>query len=239
MADIILNKTERWLLDQLLEMPPKFNEAKAFLNETALQPDSITKVAIGYAEQCFLDVDQAPSVKADTSAFAGIIPGLHSTYIYDVVMLLLDYGLNPNAVFGSPHQRHNIMESVLFVDNGYLGADTLVLLLENGGDPNLMLDGQSIFDQVDFDIFFGAIEQEIRWRYDAWVHMWFVLLGYGGTAKENELPVHVFKEYETNEIFDLKKLRNHRDFYYGLSVEEKEATIHIYDKRTFWEVARW
>lgn len=34
------------------------------------------------------------------------------------------------------------------------------------------------------------------------------------------------------------KLKDHRNYYYGLSYENGNRMIHIYDKKTFWEVAR-
>jgi hypothetical protein len=120
------------------------------------------------------------------------------------------------------------------VDNAYVAADTMALLLEHGGNPNLNMDGQSVFGIVDFEIWFGSVEQSLRWRYDAWVHIWMVLLTYGC----NNSGIQVFREYNSDAMFDLKKLRDHRNYYFGLSYEDQERVIHIYDKNTFWEVAR-
>jgi len=50
--------------------------------------------------------------------------------------------------------------------------------------------------------------------------------------------IKVFREYNSDALFDLKKLKDHRNYYYGLSCENGDRVIHIYDKKTFWEVAR-
>jgi len=166
----------------------------------------------------------------------GIIPGLHSSYVYDVIKLLLPYGLDPNAIVENDGRRYNLMDMLRFVDNEYVAADTMALLLEHGGDPDLEVDGEQIFQSVDFDIWFGAVEQEIRWRYDSWVHLWMVLLAYSKKAKER--PIQVYREYGSREMFDLKKLKNHRNYYYGIAFENGDPWISIYDKETYWLVAK-
>ena len=100
---------------------------------------------------------------------------------------------------------------------------------------------ETVFECIDEDIWFGAIEQEIRWRYDAWVHVWMVLLAYGGEIPGKGPMVETFREYGnymTDEKFDLKKLRDHREYYFGLTKDNYEYVLHIFDKRTFGEVAR-
>lgn len=118
------------------------------------------------------------------------------------------------------------------MDNGYLAADALVLLFEHGGNPNLVCDKRSIFENVDFDVFFDAGEQQDRPRYSSLVHCWMVCLAFGGTLGSGKAPVEVFHG------FDLKELKNHRNFYFGITKGETWPDIHIFDKRDLWEVAR-
>lgn len=128
-----------------------------------------------------------------------------------------------------------------YIDHEYVSADTLRLLLENGGDPNLRIDMESAFEEADFEVWFGAVEQEVRWRYDAWVHTWMVLLAYGGEIPGKGPMVETFREYgnhTTDETFDLKKLRNHRQYFYGLTKGNPDPVLHIFDRNTLWEVAR-
>ena len=110
--------------------------------------------------------------------------------------------------------------------------------MEHGGDPNLIVDGEDLFRHIDFDIRFDTVEQYMRWRFDAMVHMWMVLLSCGGKIEGKVPAVQVFKEYDSDDLFDLRKLRDHRNYFVGLSTLNVRRTIHIYDKKIFWEVAR-
>ena len=61
-----------------------------------------------------------------------------------------------------------------------------------------------------------------------------VLLAYGC----DNSGIQVFWEYNSDTLFDLKKLRDHRNYYYGPSYENGDHVIHIYDKKIFWDVAK-
>lgn len=244
--ELALNEKSQHLLNCLLNNPPDYQSASRLVQAGGYTPEDITKVAIRYADECRFNV--CDYVSENTSGHTalptvsfpdGVVPGLPSSYLYDVIKFLLPYGVDSNAVFGETYSQYNLMDSLLFVDNEYVAPDTLTLLLENGGNPNLIVDGESIYDQVAFEVWFGSIEQAHRWRYDPWVHIWFVLLAYGGKPRSNNLGICLFREYNKNETFSLAKLKDHRNYYYGLSYENQSRVVHIYDKSTLWEVARW
>ena len=130
------------------------------------------------------------------------------------------------------------MDSLKYIDNEYVAADTMALLMEHGGDPNLMVNNEDLFRHIDFDVWFDTVEQYMRWRFDALVHILMVLLAYGGKIEGAPPSVQVFRGYDSDSIFDLQKLKDHRNHYVGLSTLNDRRTIHIYDKKTFWEVAR-
>ena len=244
--ELILNTDEQALLEMLLATPPQYEAARNRLTDKKISAESVSKVGLRYTEECFLDYGDA-IFESKLSVQPGqqntvphdVVSRLHSTYLYDVMKLLLEFGLDPNAVYESHGNQNNIMAQLLYVDNEYRGADTLALLLEHGGNPNLVVDGESIFEQIDFEIWFGSVEQYIRWRYDAWVHMWMVAVAYGGEITVKGPTVKVFNEYGAGELFNLQKLRNHRKYYYGLSIEDDERHLHVYDKNTLWKVAEW
>lgn len=246
--ELELTERSQELLNLLMSIPPQFEAAKAYLDTNLLSANEVTRVANIYADKCCWDYDEYlhetwPDIDAlsNMPIPQGIVPGIPSAYIYDVVALLLKYGLDPNAVYQAGGETYNIMRLVLFIDNEYIAADTMRLLLDHGGDPNLRTGIETVFECIDEDIWFGAIEQEIRWRYDAWVHVWMVLLAYGGEIPGKGPMVETFREYGnymTDEKFDLKKLRDHREYYFGLTKDNYEYVLHIFDKRTFGEVAR-
>lgn len=244
-----MNTGEQILLEQLLEIPPNFSAARNTIQEKNLNGESITKVAIQYAYECNFNahdyfVEKDPEMDMQKlDVFRESVPGLHSTYICDVIRFLLEFGLDPNGIIPSEFGNYNIMQELFFVDNEYLGADALALLLEHGGDPNLEIDGDSLFTDIAFDIWFGSVEQETRWLYDIWVHYWMVLVAFGGRYEGDTPWPKTFEQYDENGIygkaFDVEELKNHRNFTFGLSFEDESRTLHIFNKKTFWKVAEW
>lgn len=244
-----MNTGEQILLEQLLEIPPNFSAARNTIQEKNLNGESITKVAIRYAEECQSDVDRYYEEKDPTltlmelDVFRESIPGLHSTYIYNVIRFLLEFGLDPNGVIHSEFGSYNIMQELFFVENEYLGVDALALLLEHGGDPNLKIDGNSLFTDTAFAIWFDSVEMEARWVYDIYVHRWMVLVAFGGRYEGDTPWPKTFEQYDENGIygkaFDVEELKNHRNFTFGLSFEDESRTLHIFNKKTFWKVVEW
>lgn len=245
--DLQLNQSEQLLLATLLELPPNFKAARQCIQKKNLNSESVTKAAIRYTEECFCDVSDH-YIDADWNVdlnkidvLHGVTPGLHSTYIYDVVKFLLEFGLEPNAVFTTEDTQYNIMQSMVYIENEYQGIDALALLMDSGGDPNLMINGSTMFIDAAFDIWFGSVELETRWLYDIWVHRWMVLVACGG--KDEGTWPKTFPQYDENghygKMFDISELKNHRNFTFGLSFEDGQRTLLVFDKRTFWKVAEW
>ena len=224
---------EKYLFDLLITIPPNWAAAEQFLDETKLTPREITRVALAYAGECFCEAGDY-AYERNIPHPASIIPGLHSTYIYNIVEFLLHYGLEPNGIY----EEDNIMEALRYVDNEFLAADALGLLLEHGGNYDLFTGSgcEPFFQSLDFDVYFDAIEQEDRQRYAAMVHCWMVAIGYGACCNGDKRSL--FKEYGSSTQFDLQKLKNHRNYYFGVTHLEKGFAISIYDKETLWEVAR-
>lgn len=228
-----LNAREQGLLGLLTAIPPDMDGAERYLQENHLGCGEVTRTALEYAACCYCEAgDFAHEQKIPRPETT--VPGLHSTYILDVLRLLLRYGLDPNGVYAGC----NIMDSLRFVDNELLAADALALLLEHGGKTDMRIPGEeeTLFQTMNFDVFFGAVEQYDRQQYVAIVHCWMVLLGYG--ARSGAKKIQVFREYDSAEVFDLRKLKNHRNYYFGILHTERGSAISIYDKKTLWELAR-
>lgn len=232
---ILLNEKSKDLFDLLFQTPPKFEDAKILIQVQKHNSEELTKIAINYARECSYDIGEllfGKELNPHTNSH-GIVEGYCSSYLYQVLEFLIQYGIDANAVFESDNNYYNLMSSVMWVDNGYVAADSMRLLLENGGNPNLVIDNESIFDEFTFHIFFGAIEQEKRWLYNYWVHTWLVLLAFGGDYGKSNL----FKEYGKDEVFSLHKLKDHRNYDFCLSRGTDGPDVRIFDKNTFWEVA--
>lgn len=232
------------LLQALLQVPPNLTFVKEQLSTGQFSPQQVTELGYRYAEECWnedLDSDDREFYSEEFDYYwrePDAIPGRHSFFLYEVFDLLLKFGLDPNHTVAGDY---GIMDYVFNIVNGYVAADTLQLLFDHGGNPHLICDRENMFDQVCFDVDFDAVEQRDRRRYDSLVHCWMVLLAYGGATKDEGGAIEVFTEYSDNikkVKFDLKKLKDHRNYYVGIT-HGKYLTVNIFDKRTYWEVARY
>lgn len=230
---ITLNDRQQKLFKLLTEIPPKLDEANRLLESADFSPKEITEIGIKYTDECFCEVGDLADEYNVPHPSAKVL-NVHSTYIYDIISLLLEYGLEPNGIYG----EENILKNLQYVDNEYLSADVLALLMEKGGDSDIFIGGDNLFEKIDFDIFFDANEQYNRRRYASLVHYWMVLIAYNSYYIKNSDKISVFNEFGSSVKFDLKKLRSHRNYYFGISHIENDFAISIYDRDTLWEVVR-
>ena len=228
---IDLSEREQKLFNHLMAIPPDLDRAESDLQAEKLSCDEVTRVGIAYVQDCYFEVvdyAQEHGIPQPTE----VLPNLHSSYIPDIIKFLLLHGLYPNGVY----EDDNIMDSLRFIDNELLAADALALLLEHGGETDLMIPGEKLFEATDFEVFFAAVEMGNRQLFASIVHCWMVLIGYGARCDEDKMQA--FREYNSSETFDWDKLKNHRNYYFGITHLENDFAISIYDKDTLWEVAR-
>lgn len=223
----------------LRENPPDMQGLKEELDTGEYTPEQVTRAAIQYLEDCFNDQvkevygrDERDLVyRSELPAEAVLRPELRSAHIPEILEFLLEYGLEPNAVYDD----ENVMHSLKYIDNGYVAADALAFLFEHGGTPDIVVGGEDLFDEIDFDVIFDALNQENRRRFDALVHCWFVYLGYGAKLRDGVSAVDTFCG------FDISELKQHRKFTFALTHTPNRGEtwcLHIIDRRDFWEVAR-
>lgn len=235
-----LNENSRPLFELLMQIPPDFEAARTMLESGSYSAEDLGCIACRYADEAWGEEEIPKGFESKIGDYGWetpvLKPGFHSTYLREVIELLLAYGLDPNAEydgFSLLHQCYSIV-------NEYVGADTARLLLEHGADPNKVLsDGENLFTDVDFSVVFDAIEQYDRRRYDANVHCWLVMVGFGAKTLDGRSPVDIYQTYDVP--FKLEDLREHRNYTFGLSYVPNRGekwSLHIFDKRTCWEVAR-
>ena len=230
------------LLDLMTESHPDLSQIEEELRK-GYSPREVSRAAKEYVDAIRWDGEDEEEDVSQLSTDHS----KRSAYMYSVFELLLRYGLDPNAVFND----WSVMTDLIWFGNNYSGADTLRLLLEHGADPMLPIDrnGDTVFEEVSFEVRFAAIELGRRWIYDAIVHSWFVLLAYQGN-RESEFffPVtvcpdtHRYREEYDLEKFKIEDLKEHRNYSFGLTLPKEEQdpwVLHIFDKRSWWEVARW
>ena len=229
---IRINEKQKKLYDLLWKIPTNMAFVDEYIKNEKYSAEDVSIVGLCYVDECFgegveiVEYDEKRTIEA------------HAPYLYDTVKLLLKHGLDPNMIY----EDMNIMQQLRFIETKYVAADTLGILLENGGRYDLAFDGEILFDEIDFDVVFGAIEQENRGRYDSLVHCWLVLIGYGATLRDGRVPVTLYPEFDNkNEPIDISKFKNHKEYTYALTYvpgNNEKWSLHIIDKKTMWEVAR-
>ena len=233
-------KSEK-ILQVLLTLPTDLSAIEDLLNSKEYTSDEISRAGYDYADECSRECLDYFDDHYDEKCYSDsvIIPDILSSNMYQIFELLLKYGLNPNAICDDGL----LMSRIADVYNEYLATDTLALLLENGGDPDLIVDDENLFESIDFDVVFGAIEMDTRRIYDSLILCWLVLLGHGaGKEKMDSIDIFAKRHYECDlPDFKIEDLKNHRNYYYGISNvagHGENWSLHIFDKRTTWEVLR-
>lgn len=220
-------KTER-LLSMLMKLPPKLEEVEKELQGNEYTSEEVTLVACRFAENCFcecrdfeLDNDRKPEEEE-----------VHSSYIYTICEMLLKYGLDPNLVLGDKNGETNIIYELRYVDNMYKGAETIRLMLENGGSTQTEIDNESIFSMIDFDVAFDVVELDNKDLYDKEFRIWLLMIGYGAVNNTGRCPLDIVDGY------DIENFKEFEKFSYKIEFSEKDWTMHIFDNEINKEVAK-
>lgn len=174
-----LSRKAEILCDLLTELPPDFVRIEKELKTNLYSSQEITLAFARFCDNCFCDYSDFVYYKRRKPYNYET----HSTYAYDICKLLLKYGLDPNLKYDDIVFSCNIMDAVYSIDKPYIAADTLKLLLENGGDPNIWIESETLYEMVDFDIWFDdthgfATEENFKDKFDCRFHCWLVLKGF-------------------------------------------------------------
>ncbi|MBQ6468246.1 MAG: hypothetical protein IJJ61_09910 [Clostridia bacterium] len=239
-----LNSKSQALYDAMWKMPPDYDEIKAEIDKNKMSPEEITNAAIMFIDKACEEEDSRECTLSECfwndCAFT---ESFHSAYLPELMSFLFENGLDLNLLGKSG----STLYSILYLENGYVAADTFRVLFENGLDIYTADDdGETLFESIDFDIIFGMIEQHNRKRYDVWFHTWLVFVGYGAEPENGTSPVDIVYQEDENEEFNLKDFeisdfRDHHNFDFVISnvINKGESpSVIIFDKRTRYEVAR-
>lgn len=229
------NQAAKELLAALLQIPPDLAAAEKILRAGALSAVGVTLAGAASMDKCFCDAADLSAEPPDPPK-EEIVPGLHSTYLYQVMELLLRYGLEPCRFYDDDL---SILGDLSYVNNEYIAADVLDLLLRSGArmDEPIYY-GATYFEELNYDVFFDAFNQRCRQSYAALVHLWMVAVGHGARYKEGHGTMKLYREFDTDTEFDPQKLINHRDYTFGITHLDGDFALSIFDRNTFCEVLR-
>lgn len=238
-----MTKEAEELFDLLYAKEFDKNSLRKALETGRFKPEDVNRAAIDYVQTC-MDLRHGDKYDVSVRYFGETVPGYEDSHVVEALEVLLDFGLDPNKLYiekgEDDHIRDcwNIMHDLWTVGNGYQAADALFLLLTHGGNPSLKLDYVTLMDEATDSVEFEINEREDMndYAFDALVHYWLVLVGFGGKSINGSCPLDPVHD------FDLSLLRNHRDYYYGEIYTEKSKDgwqYCIFDKHTNREVARF
>ena len=187
-----MNISEK-LFDLFMALPPDYACIERLIKEKNCSRECISEAFCKFAEKCHGEY-------GDFMYKHGRKPldeEIHSTHVFTICELLLQYGLDPNYVFGEKYFEYNAMHEIYWIDKPYVAADTLKLMLEHGGDPHNKVDGESIWQIADFDIYFDvahgyAQEDYYKQKFDSQIHFWLVLRGFLSQEEAMYKEHHLF-----------------------------------------------
>ena len=212
------------------QKPLPLDSVRAFLRKQQYTAEQLTQVMIRHLkENCWWETQDFESTHER-------MPQKHEAFcadLYELIQLFLEFGLKSNLIYA----RETVLSLVLYIDYQYAAADIARLLLENGADPNAIVDDEgeeTAFGRIDGDVVFGALEQDDRRVYDALVHAWLVMVGFGAKTNVGEVPVKL-KDGCSVEMF-----REHERFDFTIEMTKASRDgwiMHIFEKETGKEVA--
>lgn len=208
------------------EIPCDFEKIQMLLETKQYTPQELTQTILHFIDsECFYD-SYAFQKDHGREPVRGELP-VHN--LYSLLELFLSFGFDPNAI----EDDENIMSLLGYIYNGYDAANCARLLMEHGGNPNLIVEDHSICGwlsvRIDFDISeYGPDDL------DDMIHLWFVFLGYGGRATNGQELIEMKNGHSVEE------LRAHEQFTYRVEPnadQPEKWNMHIIHKETNEEIA--
>lgn len=221
----------RFLFEKMMALPGSVAELEKELSSGGYSREELSKAAALFLSECFDEEyrDITPQMQG-SNRDPVLNTSLHSAYLFGLVKLLLPYGLDPNF----NDENDNLLQGVCYLGNEHIGADTLRLLLDHGGDPDLTVEGQSVFERLSDDLRFDATVLPNRPLYNAMFHAWLVLLSF----RKKPYPIRLFPRFPDGKPTDLADFREHRNYSCCLQPTESGVSLCIFDRTTCWQVAQ-
>ncbi len=143
--------------------------------------------------------------------------------------ILIKNGLDANLVICDDGMNYeNILQEIKYFDDGNLGAKILRNTLNHNGNPNIVIDNQNLFEEIDsdlmLDISMGLYHH--KWQLDNAWRFWLVMVGFGGTINNVQCPV------EMRDGFQVEIFKEFEKFDYNIKWFEKDFEMQIFDKET-------
>lgn len=213
------------LFELCKEQPFSTEKIKNYIIDNKMNSEQVTRVAIKLCNYGFCSYsDYLYENEKEPS------PGDLITYNWEELFnALIEMGLDANLIICDDGENYeNVLQELQFFDDGDLGAKIARNILNNRGNPNIIVDGISLFEEIDgdlmFDIQLGCYHH--KWQQDKAFRYWLVMVGFGGTINNGQLPVEMCNGYQVDIFKEFEK------FAYNIKWGEKDFDLEIFDIET-------
>ncbi len=213
------------LIQLCKEQPFNVDKIQRYVLENKLNSEEITRVAIDLCEygmfaygDFWFDQNREPE------------PHELRTHNWETLFdIFIENGLDPDLIICDNERDHkNILSFLRYLDDRDLGARILRKVLTKGGNPNIFIDGESLFKEEDsdfmLDILLGLYPE--KWQVDNVFRFWLVLIGFGGNLNNGSCTVEMINEYSPEMFKDFEK------FDYHIIWGENDFDMRIFNKET-------
>lgn len=227
-----LSEQAKALEKALCAVPPMYDTADEIFSKYYITPEELSKIACNLMDVCFDEQfpcrDSLKELVEDKTV---------CSYIYRVMQYLFSKGYDPNVVVDDGCECAMTTIRFLSYPEG-LAPKLMRLFMENGGNPNLVVEGESVFEDVDF-----AVSYDEYFSRSA-VYCWLVLMAYGGRlGKKRHLPltmhdnldVSIFKRFEDYAYYEIIPTKQKPGYYgcwnmliYDTRIDERVKVVASY-----------
>ena len=213
------------LIQLCKEQPFSAEKIQNYIFQNNMGGEAVTRAALALCEHGMFAFGDYLSVHGKEPS-----PQELATYNWEALFnVLLENGLDADLVICDDGRNYeNILQSIRFLDDGDLNARIARNILLLQGTPNIIIDGETLFGEVDgnlmIDINLGLYPK--KWMLDNAFHFWLVLVGFGGLIIDGRSPVNMCDGYQV-EIF-----RDFEKFDYRITYNTKEFDMEIFEKET-------
>ncbi len=192
--------------EALLAVPPRYDAADEIFANNSITKEELSKIASDLIDEC--SFSEQYNYRDDLKEL--VEDNTITGNIYKIMQYLFSKGYDPNVLADS--DTSCAMNTIRYIDYPEGLAPRLMrLFMENGGDPNLVVEQETIFEEIDFAAGFDEYMSRST------VYCWLVLMAYGGRlGKEKYLPLTM------REGLDVSIFKRFEDYsYYKIVPEEK------------------
>ena len=153
--------------------------------------------------------------------------------LFEVFLL---HGLDTASSFSEDGINYdNVLLGLTHLDNQNVVYKLFRLLFNNGASPNVVINGERLFDIIDENAILNASLFEIEGRdripYEHDFRLWLLMMAYGGELSNQKSPLTIKDGYHCD------MFANCEAFSYRKEIVEDDWYLHIYITQTGEEVA--